>query len=175
MLCSIGRSFATHLNAKHGISVVAKDRKQILVQCFANESSYFLSNQVPLPALDFVPILDGFKCAQCNHYFLKESSARKHAQNSHVNISIVPCKVQTLCSDSAACRTYFGVESQEQGGCESSTAGSSSLNIASVVEKNHAACIAQWGYPANRFSQRGKSVLHHNGLGKKNLEKSKTD
>ena len=132
---ALGRSFATHLNAKHGISVVAKDRKQILVQCFANESSYFLSNQVPLPALDFVPILDGFKCAQCNHYFLKESSARKHAQNSHVNISIVPCKVQTLCSDSAACRTYFGVESQEQGGCESSTAGSSSLNIASVVEK----------------------------------------
>ncbi|KAL5463282.1 hypothetical protein EMCRGX_G032170 [Ephydatia muelleri] len=46
-----------------------------------------------------------------------------------------PTLPNTTCSTGRTCRTYFGVESQEQGGCESSTAGSSSLNIASVVEK----------------------------------------
>lgn len=133
---ALGHSFSTHLQDKHKISVSITDKKTILSKCFAKESPYFHSSDVPLPGLDFVPIMDGFKCSQCCHYFLKEKSARGHARDIHGDRnSIVPCKVQTLCSDSATRKTYFGVQSIEEASCESSCDFSSSHSIASVVDK----------------------------------------
>ncbi|KAL5497664.1 hypothetical protein EMCRGX_G014182 [Ephydatia muelleri] len=113
--CVLGRSFAVHAKSKHNITIKAVDRKVILEKCFAQESPYASGSQQPLPALNFLPIQDGYRCTECNHYWASERHAREHAKKKHQigNEAIVRCKVQTLSSAIASCITYFGVQTAE--------------------------------------------------------------
>ena len=91
--CVLGASLATHLKAKHGISIPTRDSK-IVSTYLGKESPYVCGSRPPLPMLDFLPVREGYRCVPCNHQMARKCTA-----------TIVPCKVQTLNSPTASCRT----------------------------------------------------------------------
>ena len=106
--CALGISFASHARKQHCISIPREDEKKIKAACFVEESPYFQCNQTLLPPLDFLPVLDGFRCGTCNYYGKVQKRVIEHARAVHHNDQVVLCKVQTISTSN--CVKYFGVQ-----------------------------------------------------------------
>ena len=127
-MCALGRGFSSHCQTQHGKTIPTKDIKKIMVTCFAEESVYLKKQQPLLPALDFVPVSDGFKCALCNKYGKVLRHIQDHTKHEHDgNIPAVPCQVQT--AKTGCFKSYFGVCPKEI------TATPSSQAIGSLVKE----------------------------------------
>ena len=104
----LGKGFSDHMRRMHKVHIKHPDEAIIRDLAFSAVSLYWLGGQPLLPALDFVPVFDGFKCASCSHYGKSLRHVRDHTKKNHdCDNAPIECKVQTI--SATCCKTYFGV------------------------------------------------------------------
>jgi len=106
---AVGKSFWDHLLKVHDIIVDAGSRPRI--QRDVTESPYLLPQQPFLEAVDFRPILPGFKCSTCEYYSANSDVAKRHARSHDPIATVVDCSVQRM--NNSKKTPYVGVRAGE--------------------------------------------------------------
>lgn len=72
-----------HLQRAHHARLTDAEKDAIRAQCFQVPSRYFSRGQTPMRPLRFLPVLNGFKCTECNTYSKKRQTIKTHCEGSH--------------------------------------------------------------------------------------------